>query len=170
MAEDNQKTNEDIDFTNFEEKFFEEVRNGQKYQHFLNISSQMDNMLIRSILSSINIPTYVEGENMNKFYGGATTFLINVFNIKLYILICDYDNAIEVVKEFIKNKIDSLDSKVGKDKYIKLLEILAAPYNISTSQEMLGITIFPKEDSNKKDKESLFHKLKKEFLIKNRRD
>ena len=65
---------ESVDYTSFEEKFFDEVRNGKKYQHFLNLSSQMDCMFIRSILSAVNIPTYVEGENVNKMYGGTATF------------------------------------------------------------------------------------------------
>ncbi|MBC6719042.1 hypothetical protein [Treponema sp. Marseille-Q4130] len=55
-----------IDYSKFEELFFENVRKGEKYQHFLNLSSQLDCMLIRSILASMKIPTYVEGENMNQ--------------------------------------------------------------------------------------------------------
>ena len=55
-----------IDYSKFEELFFENVRKGKKYQHFLNLSSQLDCMLIRSILASMKIPTYVEDENINK--------------------------------------------------------------------------------------------------------
>ena len=75
-------------------------------------------MLIRSILSSMKIPTYIEGENMNKMYGGTSTFLTNVFKIKLYILVDDYDEAFLVVKDYIRNKIEQLSSRDGKDKYI----------------------------------------------------
>ena len=138
-----------VDYTSFEDKFFDKVRNGKKYQHFLNLSSQMDCMFIRSILSSVNIPTYVEGENVNKMYGGTATFLTNVFKIKLYILVDNYDEASIIVRDYIKNKVNSLSEKYGKDKYLKLLEVLAAPYNISPSQELLGITILDKD----KDKE-----------------
>ena len=67
------------DYSKFEELFFENVRKGEKYQHFLNLSSQLDCMLIRSILASMKIPTYVEGENMNKIYGGTSTFITTVF-------------------------------------------------------------------------------------------
>ena len=140
---------ESVDYTSFEEKFFDEVRNGKKYQHFLNLSSQMDCMFIRSILSAVNIPTYVEGENVNKMYGGTATFWTNVFKIKLYILVDNYDEASIIVRDYIKNKVNSLSEKYGKDKYLKLLEVLAAPYNISPSQELLGITILDKD----KDKE-----------------
>lgn len=147
MNEDFDKI-ESIDYTSFEEKFFEEVRNGKKYQHFLNLCSQMDCMFIRSVLSSMNIPTYIEGENVNKLYGGASTFLTNIFKIKLYILVDDYDEASTVIKDYIKNKVNSLSEKNGKDKYLKILELLAAPYNISSSQEMLGITILDKNEES----------------------
>ena len=143
---DNFEETDSIDYTDFEEKFFEEVQKGKKYQHFLNLSSQMDCMFIRSVLSSMNIPTYIEGENINKMYGGTATFLTNIFKIKLYILIDDYDEASIAIKDYIKNKVNSLSEKYGKDKYLKILEILAAPYNISPSQELLGITMLNKQN------------------------
>ena len=141
-----------VDYTDFEEKFFKEVRDGKDWQHFLNVSSQSDCMLIRSILSSMEIPTYTEGEHINKIYGGMSTCLTNVFKIKVYILVDDYDEAITIVKDYIKNKINSLSSRQGKDTYIKALEILAAPYIISTSQEMLGISIMCKKNCEEKRK------------------
>ncbi len=150
---------ENIDYNKFEDQFFENVRNGKKYQHFLNLSSQLDCMLIRSILSSMKIPTYIEGENMNKIYGGTSTFLTNVFKIKLYILVDDYDEAFLVVKDYIRNKVEQLSSRDGKDKNIKILEILAAPYIISNSQEILGITIINKKIEENKKEENFFSKI-----------
>ena len=76
MNEDFDKI-ESIDYTSFEEKFFEEVRNGKKYQHFLNLCSQMDCMFIRSVLSSMNIPTYIEGENVTADNLAQTAVVIN---------------------------------------------------------------------------------------------
>lgn len=149
----------DIDYSKFEELFFENVREGKKYQHFLNLSSQLDCMLIRSILASMKIPTYVEGENMNKIYGGASTFITTVFKIKLYILIDDYDEAFIVVKDYIKNKLKSLSSRKGKDKYLKVFEILSAPYIISNSQEILGISIMSKKITDEKPKENIFFQI-----------
>ncbi|MBP5520561.1 MAG: hypothetical protein J6X84_08290 [Treponema sp.] len=139
---------DEIDYSQFEEKFFEQVKSGKKYQHFLNIGSQLDCMMIRSIFSSMDIPTYIEFENINKIYGGVSTCLTsNIFSIKLYILIDDYEEALAVIKDYIRNKVELLASKQGKDKYIKILEILAAPYVISSSQEMLGITVLQKNRS-----------------------
>ena len=148
-----------IDYSKFEESFFENVRKGKKYQHFLNLSSQLDCMFIRSILASMKIPTYVEGENMNKIYGGASTFITTVFKIKLYILIDDYDEACIVVKDYIKNKLKSLSSRKGKDNYLKAFEILSAPYIISNSQEILGISIMSKKITDEKPKENIFSRI-----------
>ncbi len=156
---------EPVDYTAFEEKLFEEVRNGKDYQHFLNLSSQLDCMLIRSFLASMQIPTYVEGGNLNKIYGGTSTAVTTVFKMKLYILVEDYDEALEVVKDYIKNKEKSLSEKSGSDKYLKVLELMAAPYNISASQEMLGITIFAKKTKDEKP-EGILQILKK-FFTKN---
>ena len=148
-----------IDYSKFEELFFENVRKGEKYQHFLNLSSQLDCMLIRSILASMKIPTYVEGENINKIYGGTATFITTVFKIKLYILIDDYDEAFIVVKDYIKKKLESLSSRKGKDKYLKAFQILSAPYIISNSQEILGISIMSKKTMDEKPKENIFFQI-----------
>lgn len=143
-------TDEAEDYTQIEEKFFENVRNGKKYQHFLNLSAQIDCFMIRSMLASMDIPTYTEGENVNNIYGGASTCLTSVFKIKLYILIEDYEEAFEVVKDYINNKAETLAERDGKDKYIKVFELLAAPYIISNSQEMLGIVVLPKKTEEEK--------------------
>lgn len=158
----NDETNlneKNIDYSNFEELFFENVRKGKKYQHFLNLSSQLDCMLIRSILASMKIPTYVEGENMNKIYGGTSTFLTTVFKIKLYILLDDYDEAFIVVKDYTKKKLESLSSREGKDKYLKAFEILSAPYIISNAQEILGISIMSKKITDEKPKKNIFSQM-----------
>ncbi len=162
MNSDSDEMNENIEnvnFNKFEEKFFENVRNGKRYQHFLNLSSQLDCMMLRSILSSMEIPTYIEGLNMNNIYGGASSLITNVFKIKLYILVDDYDEAFLVVKDYIRNKVEQLSSRDGKDKNIKILEILAAPYIISNSQEILGITIINKKIEENKKEENFFSKI-----------
>ena len=160
----NIEEHDSTDYTNFEERFFSEVKNGRDYQHFLNLSSQMDCMFIRSLLASMDIPTYIEGENMNKIFGGTATTLTNVFKIKLYILTDDYDEASSVVIDYISNKVKSLSEKNGKDKYLKILELLAAPYNISPSQEILGITMLKKK--TKKEKTENFLSILKRLIYK----
>ena len=143
---DNVELDEDIDFTQFEEKFFEAVKTGKEYQHFLNLSSQFDCMLIRSILASMNIPTYVEGMNINKLYGGAFVSTLSDFNIKLYILVDDYDDALDAVKDYLKSKIDSESSEIDRNKALQVLELIVASTTVSTPQELLGISIIAKKN------------------------
>ena len=138
---------EEVDYTQFEEKFFDQVKSGKKYQHFLNLGSQLDCMMIRSIFSSMDIPTYIEGENVNKLYGGVSTCLSNIFKIKLFILVDDYEEALAVTKDYIRNKIELLSEHQDKDKYVRILEFLAAPDMISNTQEMLGITVLQKKSA-----------------------
>ena len=143
---DNAEIDENVDFTQFEEKFFEAVKAGNEYQHFLNLSFQFDCMLIRSILASMNIPTYVEGMNINKLYGGAFVSTLGDFNIKLYILVDDYDDALVAVKDYLKSKIDSESSEIDRNKALQVLELIVASTTVSTPQELLGISILPKKE------------------------
>ena len=142
---ENAEIDENVDFTQFEEKFFDAVKSGKEYQHFLNLSSQLDCMLIRSILASMNIPTYVEGMNINKLYGGAYISSTGDFKIKLYILIDDYDDALVAVKNYIKSKIDSEPSVVDRNKALQILELLVASCTVSNPQELFGISIIDKK-------------------------
>lgn len=148
--EEIETSEEIIDYTPFQEIFFEKVREGEDYQHFLKIASQIDCSILRSILSSAKIPTYVEGENTNGIYGGGANLLNNLFSIRLYILTKDYDEALLIVTDFIKNKVERL-AENGDDKpFMKILEVLAAPYNISSKQDLLGITIMEKKQPQEK--------------------
>lgn len=138
-----------IDYTDFDEKMFEQVRNGEKYQHFLNISNHADCALIRSMLASADIYSYIENEKMNGAYGGIANTMNQLFCIKLYILQKDYDEALEIVSDFIKNIVERLSKGSDKSKFKKTLltlaSIAAAPYSIDKDNELLGITIMPKE-------------------------
>ena len=138
---ENAEIDDNVDFTQFEEKFFDAVKSGKEYQHFLNLSSQFDCMLIRSILASMNIPTYAEGMNINKLYGGAYISSTTDFKIKLYILIDDYDDALVAVKDYIKSKIDSEPSVTDRNKALQILELLVASSTVSNPQELFGISI-----------------------------
>lgn len=157
---------EEIDFSDFEKQFFAEVQSGKPYLHFLNLNSQVDCMIIRSMLASMKIPTYIEGDNVNRIYGSGASFLSNIFNIKLYILLEDYDEAFSTVKDYINNKLETLTKDNEKNNYKKaraILEMLVAVYIISDAQEILGITIMPKKNPDEKKKEGFFTRLKKIF-------
>ena len=49
----------------FEKLFFERTKSGEKAQLLLSIASQQDCLMLRSLLFSEGIPSYVEGEHMN---------------------------------------------------------------------------------------------------------
>lgn len=140
---------ETIDYTDFGDKMFEQVQDGKKYQHFLNIGNRADCALIRSMLSSADIYSYTENEKVNTLYGGFAGIINQMFCIKLYILTDDYEEALEIVSDFIKSKIARLSKKSDKTKFEKTLKTLAkitaAPYLVDKEDELLGITIMPKE-------------------------
>ena len=132
----------DVDFTNFEDKFFQEVNKGKAYQHFLNLNSDVDCMFIRSVLSSMDIPTYIEGEHANRIFGFRNA---NLLNIKLYILVEDYDEALITVKDYVKNKIESNSAEKDTPDYQKNLDLLLASLFLPTTQDVFGIKILEKK-------------------------
>ncbi|MCR4579269.1 MAG: DUF2007 domain-containing protein [Treponema sp.] len=95
-----QKSDEEksLEEMNFEKEFFERSKAGERSQLFMSIASQQDCLMLRSLLYSEGIPTYVEGEHMNNVYGGITGTMTTVVAIKLYILCQDYDKTKEIVE------------------------------------------------------------------------
>ena len=79
----------------FEKLFFA----GEKSQLLMSIASQQDCLMLRSLLFSEGIPSYVEGEHMNNIYGGISGTMTTVVAIKLYILCNDYDKAVEIIND-----------------------------------------------------------------------
>ena len=83
----------------FEKLFFERSKAGEKSQLLMSIASQQDCLMLRSLLFSEGIPSYVEGEHMNNIYGGISGTMTTVVAIKLYILCNDYEKALEIIKD-----------------------------------------------------------------------
>ena len=88
---------------NYEKDFFQRTQAGEKSQLLMSLASQQDCLMLRSLLYSEGISSYVEGEHMNNVYGGISGTMTTVVAIKLYILCADYDKALEIIK----------DSKIG---------------------------------------------------------
>lgn len=89
---------------NFDEKYFERIRNGERSQQFLSIGGVKDCVMIRSLLYSENIPTYTENESINKIYTIAPDAPADSsFAIKMFILIADYEKAYEIVKDYVES-------------------------------------------------------------------
>lgn len=132
----------------FDEDFFKATQAGEPYQLFLSLASQRDCAIIRSLLQADNIPTYCEGEHMNNIYGGIAGTMNAVIAIRLFILEKDYDTAYEIIKDFIEKKIQAADKKTEskiEDTVLKTTGMLLGT-PLTSSQEILGITIFPKAE------------------------
>lgn len=147
IENDEEYTKSDEYIQDFEEQYFHRIQAGEKEQLFAIISSQQDCGLVRSLLGSEGIPSYVENENINKMYGGVAA--TGVFSLKLHILLDDYDQAYEIVKGFASDKENHIkEDKVSKKQVAGALAaglfFGAAP----AGSELigLGITILPKAD------------------------
>lgn len=142
---------EDVNYESFEDKFIEQIKSGKKYQHFLDVASQSDCAMIRSLLDADGIFTYTENENVNGAYGGMGNAITNLFCIKIYILNEDYDKALEIVADFIRKKASRLSEGSNKNGFEASLQtlasILASPYTIDKDYEILGISIKKKNDA-----------------------
>lgn len=142
--------NEKYEEINFEEKFYERCQAGEKSQLFLNINSQQDCAVIQSLLYAADIPSRTDSNILNKLYGGVAGVTTSVFDIRFYILVNDYDEALEIVNDFFKQKIDSFSEKDSgaKEKILSVFSVLTAPYPLSKSQEIFGFTVYPKETAD----------------------
>lgn len=135
---------------NFDQEFLSRVSDGEPYQLFLSIGGQQECALIQSLLYSEGIPSYVENQNFNRFYGGAPTAMTAVFSIKLYILSKDYDDAYKIVSEFCNFKKDVFDeyhkekSTIPEKIFYIISGIFFTPYPTTVKQKGMGISIFPK--------------------------
>lgn len=92
-------TDKELKEMDFEKLFFERTEAGEKSQLLMSIASGQDCLMLRSLLFSEGIPSYVEGEHMNNIYGGISGTMTTVVAIKLYILCDDYDKALEIIND-----------------------------------------------------------------------
>lgn len=131
--------------TSFDKMFFESVNNGEKYQQIFTISSSSDCSMLRSLLLSAGISTYLKDEHMNNIYGGMSGLMTAIVPNRVYILYKDYDDAISVVKDFLITKIKLNEDKNYTEDMLKFVESLS-PSSINDEKEILGIIIYPKAD------------------------
>ncbi|WP_191013546.1 hypothetical protein [Treponema zioleckii] len=147
-----EENSEESNDTDFSEDFFIRAQKGEKSQYFLNVSSQQDCSIIRSLLHSAHIPTIADFTNLNSLYGSAAGVQNIVFSSRISILQDDYDEAVEIVGDYIKQKIDVLKLAEPKSEIVKTASALLSLFlakPMQKSQEILGISIYPKVDENK---------------------
>lgn len=136
--------------TDFDSAYLKAIEQGEKSQQFLAIGNMKDCAIIRSILFSEGIPSYLENQHINGIYGVSTMASFAIFSIKVYILVKDYDQAFELVSEYIKNLGNSEDDEnQDLNKAVKTSATAAitgtffSPVPQGASDSM-GITILPK--------------------------
>ena len=139
-------TSETDEVPDFEEAFFARCQQGEAEQHFLNLASQQDAAILQSLLYSADIPSRIDSDIMNKIYGGTASAATGIFCIRLYILQNDYDGALNIVRDYAREKIQALGDRDSdaKEAALGALALLAAPAPLSKSQQIFGITVFPK--------------------------
>ena len=85
---------------------------------------------------------------MNGLFGAGANVLSGTFAAQLWILIADYEKAYEIAVQYIEKKSESLkdsqDSTLKESVAAGLVVLLGTPYPITKSQQILGMTIFPK--------------------------
>ena len=139
------------EFSEFDKAYFERCQKGEPHQLFLKFSSLQDCTFLQGLLFADGIPSHIEHQHMNGIYTGSNT-IANVFAVQLWILVADYEGALETVKQFIRQKSKSLndsDDSALSENLKNLLGLLTAPYPVSKSQQILGISIFPIEQTGK---------------------
>lgn len=139
------------EFSEFDKAYFERCQKGEPHQLFLKFSSLQDCTFLQGFLFADGIPSHIEHQHMNGIYTGSNT-IANVFAVQLWILVADYEAALEIVSQFISQKRNSLNS--SEDSVLaktlkKLLGLLTAPFPVSKNQQILGISIFPKVQTEK---------------------
>lgn len=145
--DENENFEEDENQKNFDDEYFERSLQGEKNQLFLKFASIQDCNFLQGLLSANGIPSHVEHQHMNSLYGASANLMSSIFAVQLWILTSDYDKALELTTEFIRQKSESLKTKPSlkaMNNIKTVLEILTAPYPLTKSHQILGISVFPK--------------------------
>ena len=127
-----------------EEQFFNAVNNGREKYMFLKIDNQFDLMFIKSLFQSENIPYYVEFENISRIRPGMYVGDLGNYNL-LYILEEDYNDAIKVVRNYIKGKTNNKKEN-GKENIRNFGEVLFGNWKVPSASETNGIEIIYKRE------------------------
>jgi hypothetical protein len=127
-----------------EEQFYNEVRNGKEKYKFLKIDNQFDLMFIKSLFQSENIPYYIEFENISRMRPGMYVGDLGNYNL-LYILDEDYNDAVEIVQEYIKTKKETSNENGNKETIRNISEVLLANWKVPSANDTNGIEIIYKK-------------------------
>ena len=138
---------EEIIHDDFSDRFFERTEEGEMHQLFLTIGAQQDVVNIRSLLASYDIPSYAKDENINRMYGGFCP--TGMFCQKVYILINDYEEAFEIVSEYLNNKKENPSDNPTETK-VSVVMAAALNYPIVNDVTLKNVIVHPKAAENEK--------------------
>jgi ABC-type antimicrobial peptide transport system permease subunit len=137
---------DDSENNEIEELFFKEVSSGKEKYRFLKISSQFDLMFIKSLFQSESIPYYVEFEKISRTRPGMYVGDLGNYNL-LYILDDDYDDALEVVKNYMQTKKHNKENiSENKENIRNLSEVIIGNWKVPSATDIDGIEIMYKEN------------------------
>jgi hypothetical protein len=128
---------ETLDYNDVEKAFFEKIKEGNLPYKLLSIYTPFDLIMLKSFFISENIPYYVEFERLM----GLLPFvhILNYNNVNFYILEKDYDDAITIINDYIKNK--ELSNYKIKEVSRSVFEIVCINWVIPSPKNYLGIDV-----------------------------
>jgi hypothetical protein len=135
----NKKTlkKETLYYNEIENIFFENIKMGKSAYKLLRIYTSFDLMMIKSFFISENIPYFVEFEHLMKIYPFVKCGNYN--NSNIYILDEDYNDAIIVINNYLKNK--KFNEYKVKNVLWNVFEYLLMNYVVTSPQKYLCIDV-----------------------------
>ncbi|MCL2801197.1 MAG: hypothetical protein FWD28_05525 [Treponema sp.] len=131
------KEKEVLDYNEIENIYFQKIREGSKSYKLLRIYSPFDLMMIKSFFISENIPYYIEFEHLMKVY--PVIHCPNYNNSSINILDEDYNDAIEVINNYIKSREQKKYGFKGLCRGV--LEMALMMWVVPSCQNQLGIEV-----------------------------
>lgn len=122
--------NEKDEFIDYNQEFIESSE-GQEVIPFVRLFSQSDKLMIRSLLSSENISTYITNENTNNLFPGR--MVQGYTDTVIYIFKEDRERARSIIEDYILNLIENIYPEIKT----KAIDLVAAMALLPTSMNQI---------------------------------
>ena len=142
---------EDCDDADFSLGFFEGTQMGKKHQVFVRTSSPQDAGMIQSLLYSSGISSYSQFEHVTGVFGNTEGMSDSLFASKIQILEEQYDDAFQILVDYIGKKADMAIKKAGSSESLAwqgVYDLLRSGQVLEKKHEIFGITVYPKMPRN----------------------
>ena len=139
------ETNE-LKYNDMENQFYLKINNGHRPYKLLDIYTPMDLMIIESLFLSEGIPYHCDFRHIMSIRPFLP--IINYTNCNFYILEEDYSDALIIIFDYIGTKrLKNYGIRIRN-----IFEIVIGGWIVYNPQEILGITVYKKENKNKRYK------------------